>query len=57
MYVGYRYFDTFEVPVRYGFGYGLSYTEFEINDYCLVKTAEGGLRVSATVQNTGDSIW
>ena len=35
MYVGYRYFDTFDVPVRYGFGFGLSYTDFEINDYCL----------------------
>ena len=53
IYIGYRYFDTFQVPVRYGFGYGLSYTEFEIKDTCLVKTAEGGLRVSATVQNTG----
>ena len=53
VYVGYRYFDSFEVPVSYPFGFGLSYTTFEYSD---AKIAEKGdaYEVSVTVKNTGN---
>jgi beta-glucosidase len=47
-YVGYRYYDTVDVPVRFPFGFGLSYTEFAYSDISISRTA-----VSFTVQNTG----
>ena len=55
IYVGYRYFDTFEVPVRYGFGFGLSYTAFSMGNYKVEKAEkENGIKVSVCVKNTGD---
>ncbi|WP_448915602.1 glycoside hydrolase family 3 protein [Eubacterium ramulus] len=53
IYVGYRYFDTFGMPVRYGFGFGLSYTTFSMSDYVVEKTEKNGVKVSVCVKNTG----
>ncbi len=53
IYVGYRYFDSFDVPVSYPFGFGLSYTTFEYSD---AKIAEKGdtYEITVTVKNTGN---
>ena len=48
LYVGYRYYDTAGVPVRWAFGHGLSYTTFAYFDLQADETA-----VTFTVTNTG----
>ncbi|NBJ94331.1 glycoside hydrolase family 3 protein [Parablautia muri] len=53
IYVGYRYFDTFQVPVRYPFGYGLSYTDFHITVKGIAKEADDSVSVTLSVANTG----
>ncbi|MCM1305933.1 MAG: glycoside hydrolase family 3 C-terminal domain-containing protein [Firmicutes bacterium] len=57
IYVGYRYFDKADKPVRYPFGYGLSYTKFEYSDIQLSSDSitEGtDLEVSFKIKNVGD---
>ena len=53
IYVGYRYFDTYEIPVRYGFGFGLSYTEFEMKLAEFTKTGSR-LTFEVDVRNVGE---
>jgi beta-glucosidase len=54
IYVGYRYYNTFNVPVAYEFGYGLSYTNFEYSRL-QVSSAEFNdqVTVTVTITNTG----
>ena len=52
VYVGYRYFDSFEVPVSYPFGFGLSYTTFEYSD-AKIAAKDDAYEVSVTIKNTG----
>ena len=54
IYVGYRYFETFaRDKVLYPFGYGLSYTIFEMKAEVLKNTGDE-ITVSAMVANTGE---
>ena len=50
IYEGYRYYDRAGKDVRWPFGFGLSYTSFELSGLRLE-----GNRVSIKVTNTGDS--
>ena len=60
IYVGYKFYETaakeglinYEKTVQYPFGYGLSYTEFDIR-LCGINTASKGVTVTVEVENTG----
>ena len=52
IYVGYRYFDSFGIEPLFSFGYGLSYTEFDIR-LCGINTDSKGVTVTVEVENTG----
>ena len=52
IYVGYRYFDTFNREVAYPFGFGLSYTTFAFSKP-VVKVNGNAIAVAITVKNTG----
>lgn len=52
IYVGYRYFDSYNIPTSYPFGYGLSYTNFEYSNAQMEET-ESGYSITVQVTNTG----
>ena len=56
IYVGYRYYDTVEMPVLFPFGHGLSYTTFEYSAPRVAKAAyvdNEDVHAEVTVTNTG----
>lgn len=59
IFVGYRYFDSFDIKVRYGFGFGLSYTEFKIETLGMkhydLGTDHAEMGVDVRVTNTGNA--
>lgn len=55
IYVGYRYFSTFNVAPSYEFGYGLSYTKFDYSEPVLSSAQfNQKLVISLKVKNTGN---
>ncbi len=55
IFVGYRYFETLAPDsVRYEFGYGLSYTQFELSTP-VVCESEGKIVAVVTVKNVGNT--
>ena len=54
VFVGYRYYTTAGVPVRYPFGHGLSYTTFATTELLTTVTGPDSVHAQVTVTNTGD---
>ena len=54
IYVGYRYYNSFNVKPAYEFGYGLSYTNFTYNNLKLSSTNfKGNITATIDITNTG----
>jgi beta-glucosidase len=52
LYVGYRYFDSYDVEPAFPFGHGLSYTTFDYSELT-VTNGDDGVEVQIEVTNTG----
>ena len=52
--VGYRWYETKNVAVKYPFGHGLSYSAFEYSALSVKHEDNGDVRVTFSVKNTGN---
>lgn len=56
IFVGYRYYQSFDIPVQFPFGFGLSYTKFKLSDISVNQSefnGKGRLKVNVKIKNTG----
>jgi len=54
IYVGYRYYNSFDVKTSFPFGFGLSYTSFAYSNLKLSSsTFKGSFQATVTITNTG----
>ena len=56
VFIGYRWYDTAQIPVQFAFGHGLSYTSFEYGEAHISRgamSAGGSVTVTVPVTNTG----
>lgn len=53
IFVGYRYFDSAEINVKYPFGFGLSYTTFEYSNMKVRYIDKNNIEVSINITNSG----
>ncbi|NBH28255.1 hypothetical protein D3Z60_21370 [Lachnospiraceae bacterium] len=54
IFVGYRYFSSFHKTSAYPFGFGLSYSSFQIVPGSFTYEKERGVRLTISVKNTGE---
>ena len=53
IFVGYRWFETREIPVMYAFGHGLSYVDFEYGPLSC-KTGKKSIKLTLPIKNLGE---
>lgn len=53
VFVGYRHYETANIPVQFPFGFGLSYTEFAYQNLSVTVEEENRICAEVTVKNVG----